>query len=423
METQRIESDILNADLLVVGGGIAGVTAAVEAAETGKTVVIVEREHSLGGRVVQMHRYFPKLCPPVCGLEINFRRIRQNPDIQVLTGATATKVEGNAGDFHIELHVEPRYVNESCTADGDAEKACTIEVDDPFNFGLTKAKAVRLPHDMAFPNRCFVEPSAINEPEIKELAEKFPNAGIDLDQKPRTITVNAKAIIWATGWKPYDPNKLVELNYGKLPNIITNMEMERLTALAGPGGKVTRPSDGAELTKVAFVQCAGSRDENHLPYCSAICCMASLKQNRYLRDQYPDAEIHIFFIDARTPGRWEDFYQDVQDDPKTIIHRGKVAEITSADAGMVTVTAENTLTGKLEHIAVDLAILATGMEPNTSTEPPPMDVKIDEYGFLQRNGTEGIYAAGVATGPKDVASSVEEATGAVIRAMKHMTGS
>lgn len=421
METIPIKNEVINTDLLVIGGGMAGITAAVEAAEVGCNVVLVEREHYLGGRVVQMHQYFPKLCPPICGLEINFRRLRNNPNIIVLTGASPEKVMGEAGNITAEIKIEPRYITEDSTASGEAERACEIEIDDPFNFAMNKAKALRIPHQMAFPMRYLIDSSAVNDPRIRELADKFPDSGIDLDMQPKSVTVNAKSVIYATGWKPYDPENLVELGFGKLPNIISNMMLERIADAGGPTqGKITRPSDQAAINSVAFVQCAGSRDVNHLPYCSAVCCMASLKQSRYIREQYPDAAIHIFFIDVRTPGRWEDFYQDVQDDPKTITHRGKVAKIEQADNGKVTVIAENTLTGDLERVTVDMAVLATGMQPNFDADSPPKGLTPDEFGFLQNNGIDGVYTAGVAAGPKDVAATVEEATGAVIRALKHI---
>ena len=201
------------------------------------------------------------------------------------------------------------------------------------------------------------------------------------------------------------------------------MQMERIASAGGPtSGKITRPSDGGAITRVAFVQCAGSRDEKHLPYCSAICCMASLKQSRYIREQYPEAELHIFFIDARTPGRWEDFYQEVQEDEKTVIHRGKVARIEEADNGMVALTAENTLTGKLEQVTVDLAVLATGMVPTFAGKELPLKANQDEFGFITNNNGSSLIAAGVASGPKDVATSNEEATGVVLQALQMMVG-
>ena len=423
----------MNTDLLVVGGGIAGVTAAVEAAEAGREVVLVEKEHWLGGRVLQMHKYFPKLCPPVCGLEINFRRIRQNPRIKVLTGAKPTRIEGNPGDITVNIHVEPCYVKENFTSSGGREKDCPVEVSDRFNFGMNTTKGFRLPNELAYPYRYIIDEEAAKDPAMKEYIESSGIEGVDLDMRSEDIEVKARAVIWATGWEPYDAKKLDKLAYGKLPNVVTNMEMERMAAVNGPTkGKIARPSDRQPITKAAFVQCAGSRDEKHLPYCSTVCCMASLKQNRYIREQYPDAEIHIFFIDARTPGRWEDFYQEIQDDEKTIIHRGKVARIEEAEGGMVTVTAENTLTSKLEHVTVDLAILATGMVPTAAKDPPPLSsppgnqggniggVNQDEFGFIQNNGGSIVISAGVATGPKDVAGSNEEATGAVSQALQMM---
>ena len=417
METARFEDESLETDLLVIGGGIAGITAAVEAAEVGKNVILVEREHYLGGRVVQLHSYFPKLCPPTCGLEINFRRIRQNSRITVMTGAEPTVIEGDSGNYKAGIQIKPRYVNENCTACGDCEKACEIEVDDSFNFGMTKAKAIRLTNDIAFPYRYFIEASAAGNPDMKKIEEICPAGAIDLGMQAKTIQVDAKAVIWATGWMPYDAARLEGMNFDALDNVVTNMMFERIAALCDLETKITRPSDGAPITKAAFVQCAGSRDRNHLPYCSAVCCMASLKQSRYIREQYPDAEIHIFFIDARTPGRWEDFFQAVQDDDKTVIHRGKVAKIEKNDENTVTLIAENTLTGKLENVTVDIAILATGMVPVAKTDNTPGSMKKDDFGFLYSNG---IISTGVAAGPKDVAAANEDATGAVLRALQQM---
>lgn len=408
----------MKTDLLVVGGGIAGITAAVEAAEVGKDVILIEREHYLGGRVVQLHRYFPKICPPGCGLEINFRRIRQNPKITVLTGAVATKIDGKSGAYTAEVNVEPRYVTEACTNCGDCVEPCDVEVDDQFNFGLTKSKAIRLANDNPYPNRYFIDSTAVNDPNMKKLVDICPAKAIDLDMKAETVTIEAKSVIYSTGWEPYDASKLEGLNFDVLPNVVTNMMFERMTSVAvNNEAKVVRPSDGSAVNSIAFVQCAGSRDRNHLPYCSAICCMASLKQTRYVRDQYQDAEIHVFFIDARTPGRWEDFYQNVQDDTKTIMHRGKVGKIEDAGNGNVTVIAENTLTGKLEKITVEMAVLATGMVPNAKSTKPVIQSRQDEFGFIWPGG---VIAAGVATGPKDVAGSNQDATAAVARAMQDM---
>lgn len=409
-------SNSLQCDLLVIGGGIAGITAAVEASEMGRTVTIVEKEHYLGGKVVQMHRYFPKLCPPQCGLEINLRRLRNNPLVNILTGARINTCGGVEGSFSVDVTLEPRYVTEACTACGDCEKVCTVEVPNPFDHNLTKTKAIHLPHELAYPYRYLVDESAVNSPGMDAVAKSCPVNAIDLKMQSKSVTIIVKTIIYATGWQAYDAKRLTSLRFGEQPNVITNLMFERIASRAVLSDqKIVRPSDGKPLTSVAFVQCAGSRDDDHLPYCSAVCCMASLKQSRYIREQFPDAEIHIFFIDARTPGRWEDFLANVQDDPKTIIHRGKVGMIEPASDGNITLIAENTVTGELERTTVGLAILAVGMQPTSTAKDLRLPAVIDRYGFTHSNGATAFLTAGVASGPKDVAASVQEATGMVVR--------
>ncbi len=293
------DGDLLQAETLVVGAGAAGITTAIETAEVGKKVLLVERNPSIGGRVAAMNQYFPKLCPPQCGLEINLKRIRSNPNVRVLTLAEVTKVTGSAGDYEVQITLNPRYVTDKCTCCGECEKVCDIERDNEFNHGINKSKAIYLPHLMAYPHRYVVDPQFAGDDRMKKCVDACEYGAIDLDMKPRTITAKVGAIVWATGWKPYDANKLDNLGFGQFPNVITNVMIERYASDNGPtGGKIIRPSDGGEVKKVGFVQCAGSRDENHLPYCSAICCLASMKHATYIRDQYPDAEIHMFYIDV-----------------------------------------------------------------------------------------------------------------------------
>jgi quinone-modifying oxidoreductase subunit QmoA len=410
--------DQIEAELLVVGGGIAGMTAAIETAELGKKVILVERNPSLGGRVVASNQYFPKLCPPTCGMEINLKRMRSNPNVRVLTLAEVESVSGSPGDYQVRIVLNPRYVNEKCTCCGECEKVCEIERDNDFNYGIDKTKAIYLPHLMAYPHRYVVDPAHASDDRMKKCVEACEYDAIDLEMQPRTIGAKVGAIVWATGWKPYDATKLDNLGFGELPNVITNVMMERYASENGPtGGKIARPSDDGEITKIGFVQCAGSRDENHLPYCSSICCLASMKQATYVREQYPDAEIHMFYIDVRAPGRMEDFYTKVQEDEKFFFHRGKVAKITEGSGGNVILEAENTLTGSITKMEVDMAVLATGMVPNTTEQPPPLDTALDEFGFIAPDGTTGVIGAGVAMRPVDVVTSVQDATGAVLRAL------
>jgi quinone-modifying oxidoreductase subunit QmoA len=414
---EPVESQI-TADTLVVGGGIAGMTVAIETAEIYKHVVLLEKEPSLGGRVARMFEYFPKLCPPTCGIEINLRRIRTNPHIRVLTLAEIESVTGKPGDFEVTIKLTPRYVNEKCTGCGDCAKACDIERENDFDYGLSKTKAVYLPHAMAYPARYVVDPQHASDPGMKKAADACQYGALDLDMQPKTITLKCGAIVWATGWKPYDATKIDNLGFGSVDNVVTNVIMERLASPSGPTeGKILRPSDSKEVTSIGFVQCAGSRDENHLPYCSGICCMASMKQANYIRSQYPDAEVHLFYIDVRSPGRWEDFYVKQQADEKFHFHRGKVAKVTQGDDGKVILEAENTLTGKITKTEVDMAVLATGMVPNNVDSPPPLDTKLDDFGFVAPGSDTGVVGAGVTCRPVDVSGSIQEATGVALKAI------
>jgi quinone-modifying oxidoreductase subunit QmoA len=345
--------------------------------------------------------------------------MRINSNVRVLTLAEIEKVSGSAGDYDVEIKLNPRYVNDKCTCCGDCEKACDIERDNEFNYGIDKTKAIYLPHMMSYPHRYVVDPNHAGDERMKKCVEACPYEAIELDMQPRTVTAKAKAIVWATGWKPYDATKLDNLGFGQFPNVITNVMMERYASENGPTqGKVVRPSDGAELQKIGFVQCAGSRDDNHLPYCSAVCCLASMKQATYVRERYPEAEIHVFYIDVRSPGRMEDFYTKLQEDEKIFFHRGKVGKITeNPENKNVILEAENTLTGDITKMEVDMAVLATGMVPNTADDPPPVDLPLDEFGFIAPDVNKGIIGAGVANRPVDVALSVQDATGAALKAI------
>ena len=411
-----------NFDLLVVGAGVAGITAAVEAAETGVRVILVEKNPYIGGKVAQFNKYFPKLCPPSCGLEINIRRLSTNPLIKLFTLAEISGLSGEPGNYKAEIKLKPRYVNNQCTSCGDCVAVCPEKRKNDFNYGLDETTSIYIPFESAHPQKYVIDKTTCKGSSCNKCVEVCKYNAIDLEQKERDITVNVKSVIWATGWEPYDGEKLDTLGYGKFPDVITNVMIERLAAPDGPTkGKILRLSTKEGVKSVAFVQCAGSRDETHLEYCSSVCCMASLKQTRYIREQYPDAEIHIFYIDIRSGGLLEDFYQLVQQDEKVHLHRGKVAKVVESELGnKLIVEAENTLNGKLIQKEVDMVVLATGMKP--STQNLLVDKKvIDDHGFLGSNGN-GTVGCGVVTKPQDVASTVREATGSVLSAIQIING-
>jgi quinone-modifying oxidoreductase subunit QmoA len=411
-----------NGSILVVGGGISGLTTALEAAEVGYEVFLVEKNPYLGGRVAQLNQYFPKLCPPSCGLEINFRRIKDNPKITVFTQAEVETVDGAPGSYDVAVKVNPRYVNENCTCCGDCEDVCETEISSDFNFGMNTTKGVYLPFEMALPARYVISPQIIGTEDADRVKEACKYDAVDLEMEAETVNLKVGAIVWATGWEPYDATKIDNLGFGQYPNIITNMMMERLASPNGPTkGAITRPSDNKAPESVAFVQCAGSRDENYLPYCSYICCMASLKQTTYIRERYPDAKVYIFYIDVRAPGqRYEKFYKKIKEDENVFFIKGKVAEvIEDPDTGNITVVAENAVTGEKIKETAEMVVLATGMQPTAASAKLPADLTYNEDGFIINDFEKGgMFAAGCANKPLDVVSSNQNATGMALKAIQ-----
>jgi quinone-modifying oxidoreductase subunit QmoA len=394
-----------NETILVVGGGISGMTAALEAAECGKNVVLIEKNPSLGGRVSQLYRYFP------------------NKRIRVLTLAEVAKVEGKSGDYSVTVNIKPRYVNENCTACGACGEAVSAEIPNPFNYNLNKIKAAYLPNAMAYPQRFVLDASIIGTPEAEKAKAACKYNAIDLDQKEETLTIKAGAVVWATGWKPYDAAKIQPYGYDRIANVITSVEFERLADPHGPtGGKILRPSDGKEAKNVAFIQCAGSRDRNHLKHCSRICCMASLKQTNYYTEKYADeGQSSIYYIDIRAIDRFEDFYQKVRANKTVKFIKSKVANITEDKATGNPVLHGVDTEGYHRYDNVhDLVVLAVGMEPNVDAgKIMPGGVVADVSGFIDINSTtEAVFGAGCASNALDVNRAVQSATAASLRAIQ-----
>ena len=410
-----------NETILVVGGGISGMTAAIEAAETGKRVVLVEKRPYLGGRVSQFYKYFPKMCFPTCGLEINQRRTKMNPNITVLTMAEVTSLEGEAGNYNATITLNPRYINENCTGCGDCAKVVEAEFDNEYDYGMSKRKGAYLPHVMAHPMRYVLDPAIIGTEDADKAKAACKVDAVDLEMQEEEVKFNCGAVIWATGWQPYDADKIQPYGHDRFDNVLSNVEFERLCDPKGPtGGKILRPSDGKEAKNIAFIQCAGSRDRNHLYHCSRICCMATLKQTNYVTDALgDDADVTIYYIDIRSIDRFEDFYKKVQDNDNVRFVKSKVASVTQDSDGNPVCNGVDTEGYNRYAQAHDLVILATGMEPSVDADKFPVDIVVNREGFIEadeKNG--GIFAAGVASEALDVNRAVQHATGAALRAIQ-----
>ncbi len=402
--------------LLVVGAGIAGITTALEAAEAGQEVILLEKEASVGGRVLRNHQYFPKLCPPACGMEINTRRLAKNPRVRVLTRSQLAAAERSGAGWRVVVRRGAEHVTAACTACGECSKVCPATVPDPFNLGVGQVPAIRIPHVDAWPRRFVMSHEACPR-DCHACADacKVPGA-IDLAAADREVTFEVSAVVVATGWAPYPIEKLTELGGGVLSDVVSNVMLERLAAPSGPtGGKILRPSDGAPPRRVAFVQCAGSRDVNHLPYCSAVCCLASTKQALYVKEQLPDAEVTIFYIDRRTPGRNEAMLPRAEAAGVKFV-KGKVGKVRRGSGGALVLHVEDVDAGRLVDVEADLVVLATGMVPVGHRELPLPLVR-DGDGFALDDRAARLFAAGVARRPEDVAASVRDATGAAARAV------
>ena len=428
----------INPATLVVGGGIAGIQAALEIADAGHHVYLVEREPSIGGHMAQFDKTFPTLDCAACILTPKMVDVGGHPNVTLMTWSEVEKVEGYVGSFDVTIRKKARYVKtEDCTGCGICQEKCPKKVvDDVYEAGLGYRKAIYTPFPQAVPRYPVIDVDncIYFEKGTCKACEKFcPTNAIDFDQKDEVINVEVGNIILATGYDLFDARKVTNYGYGRLANVFTSLEMERLTNAAGPtnGNIVLR--DGKTVPKaVGVIHCVGSRDRNFNNYCSVICCMQSLKFAHLVHER-TGATVYNFYIDMRTPFKdYDEFYQRVMEEG-TLFVRGKVAEVTDAarlpgEDGKLIVQVEDTLAGKQRRIPVDMVILSAGLEPRADsketgklfgiscstngwfTEKHP---KLDPVATM----TEGIYIAGCAQGPKDIPASVVQGAAASARVL------
>ena len=428
----------IHPDTLVVGGGIAGIQSALEIADAGYHVYLVEREPSIGGHMAQFDKTFPTLDCSACILTPKMVQVGTHPNITMLTWSEVEKVDGFVGNFTVTVRKKARKVIEDlCTGCGICQEKCPKKViDDVYEAGLGYRKAVYTPFPQAVPKYPVMDvPNCTYfEKGTCKACEKFcPTNAIDFKQQDEILTLQVGAIVLATGYDLFDARRVTNYGYGRLPNVFTSLEFERLSNAAGPtnGNIVLR--DGKTTPKaVGIVHCVGSRDRNFNNYCSVICCMQGLKFAHLVHER-TGAIVYNFYIDMRTAYKaYDEFYQRVLDEG-TLFVRGKVAEITDVprrpdEDGHLIVQVEDTLAGKQRRIPVDMVILSTGLQPRYDAKETAkrfgLSCSSDGW-FIEKHPkldpistmTEGIYIAGCVQGPKDIPSSVAQGAAAAARVL------
>jgi len=406
----------LTLQTLIIGGGISGITAALELAEAGREVVLIEKEAYLGGNVSGFNNYFPKLCPPACGLEINYRRIRSNPRISYFTGAQVSDISGSLGNFRVKISLGARLINNRCTACGRCAEVCPE--DRPSAGGIDAAtRAAYIPGGLSFPMKYTIDPEVCTREACAKCLDVCDYDAIQLDARSEEIELQAGKIIVATGWKLYDPSKIENYNYSKEPDVVTNLEFEHMLAsCTRENKKLSRPSDGKVPGRIAFIQCAGSRDHHHLTYCSAVCCSASLKHVLTLAENYPEISSEIFYIDLRVSGRNEKLLKKAESSDQITLTRGKAGRITHPESGEgLSVEVEDVMAGRRRTDTFDLVVLAMGLEANHIAG----QLDSNEEGFYLPKQSPGIFTASSCKRPMDVVSSVRDATATALKTMQH----
>ncbi len=430
---------------LVVGGGISGISAALEIADAGFPVHLVERQPSIGGHMAQFDKTFPTLDCSACILTPKMVSAGSHPNITLHTWSEVTDISGHVGAFTAKILHRARYVNtELCTGCGICEEKCPARVvDQVFEAGLGERKGIYRPFPQAVPKYPVLDRDncVFFEKGTCRACEKLcPTKAIDFDQKDEEVTVEVGNIVLATGYTVFDARRVEQYGYGRYPNVFTSLEFERLSNAAGPtAGQIVLRDGVTEPRSVAIIHCVGSRDRNYNAYCSAICCMQSLKFAHLIRE-HTDATVYECYIDMRTPGKgFDEFYQRVQDEGTHLI-RGRVAEISDAvrfpeeanEDGRLIVQVEDTLAGAQQRIPVDMVILSVGLEPQPDAHAVArlFGITCSADGWIiERHPkldpvatmTEGVFAAGAALGPRDIPTSVANGAAAAARILGRIT--
>jgi len=421
---------------LVIGGGIAGIQTALDIAEAGFPVDIVEKKPTIGGKMAQLDKTFPTLDCAACILTPKMVDVAQNENIRIFSYSEVTEVHGFVGNFDVKIKKKARYVDETkCTGCGACTEKCPMKkVPNEFNLGMDNRTAIYIPFAQAVPKVATIDPNACNMLKNGKcgVCSKVCAAGaIDYTQKDQIIEEKYGAIVVATGFNPISMDKFDEFAYSQSKDVITSLEFERLTNAAGPSaGKLLRPSDGKHPHTIVFVQCVGSRCESCAEkgkeYCSKICCMYTAKHAMLTRDKYPDTEVYVFYIDVRTPGKnFDEFYRRAVEEYGVKYVKGMVGKVVP-EGDKLKVQASDLISNKQLRIDADLVVLAAAIEPDKSARPlaTMLTASMDTNDFFTEahpklrpveSPTAGVFLSGACQGPKDIPETVSQASAAAAK--------
>ncbi len=415
--------------VMIIGGGITGITASIDLGNAGYEVLLVDRLPSIGGRMLQLSETFPTLDCAQCTLTPKTVETGQHPQIRLITYSEIESVSGEVGNFHVKIRRKAAYVDwEKCTGCGLCQEKCPSKVPSEFERGVGLGKAIYTLSPQAVPNKPVINREVcrfFTKGKCRVCEKVCPVGAIDYEQEDAFIDERVGAIIVATGFDLYPKEEIGEYGYGDVPDVIDGLAFERLNSASGPtAGEIRRSSDGRIPKEVVFIQCVASRDpERYMPYCSRACCMYTAKHARLYKHKVHDGRAYIFYMDIRSMGKgYEEFIQQGMEEEGILYLRGRVSRLFR-DNGHVMVWGVDTLTGKKVEIAADMVVLATAMIPSREAKElaGKLGIKTDEYGFLTEaqwklypveTGVEGIYLAGCAQGPKDIADTVAQGNAA-----------
>ncbi|HEB51506.1 MAG TPA: CoB--CoM heterodisulfide reductase iron-sulfur subunit A family protein [Desulfobulbus sp.] len=420
----------LSCDALVVGGGIAGLQAALDLADQGFSVVIIERDLSIGGKMIRLSKVFPTLDCSSCITTPKMASAAHHDNITILTWCELQSLESGDDGLTARVTARPRYVDEEkCIGCRKCEYACPVLVPDPEQGGFSGTKAIRIPFSNAIPQVAALDPDHCML--CGRCARACPTGAVDYLQQPREITIAARTAVLATGFEMTSIGERPQYGRGTIPNVITALQMERILAPHGPYNRVLRPMDGMEPDSIAFVQCAGSRDLSMgVPYCSRFCCMYAIKQAMLLSGALPLADIVIYYMDIRAFGKgYEQFYQTAKAMGIQFV-KGKVARLEGREGGTVAVHYEAQEGEGVRSDTHDLVVLSMGVVPHWSPSGI-CRVSTDKDHFIRtvrpslspaRTDLQGVFVAGAASGPKDIVDTIAEAGAAAMEASNYLAG-